>query len=168
MQSWLWAAHHPDAPLPLRGAICKGEGRCFCCQRQQSVRRCSAFRVHSGMEITPLHHSRTGRGSPAPGCAAVLEQGLMAGGALGQRSQLSSPCLWGCAAAGSTAAPSLLLFLVTPRGAAELLWPAAGAPLGACSHQRLLLPAASWLLCRTGCPRELTLRRGCWSCLWVP
>lgn len=75
LQSWLWADHHPGAPLPLWEAICRGEGRCLCCQRQQSVRRCSAFRVRSGMEITPLHHSRTGRGRAAPRCAAVLEKG---------------------------------------------------------------------------------------------
>lgn len=109
------------------------------------------YRVRSGMEITPLHHSGTGRGRAAPRCAAVLEQGLMAGRALGHRSQLSSPCLWGCAAAGSTAAPVLVLFLATPREAAEMVWPAAGGPLGACSRQRVRLPAAWWLLCRSGC-----------------
>lgn len=49
------------------------------------------YRVHSGMEITPLHYSRTGRGRAAPRCAAVLEQGLMAGRALGHGSQLALP-----------------------------------------------------------------------------
>lgn len=73
---------------------------------------------------------RAGRGRAAPRRAAVLEQGLMA-------QVLSCPCLWGCAAAGSTAAPFLALSLVTPREAAEMLWLAAGVPLGACSHQRL-------------------------------
>ena len=43
LQNWLGADHCPDALLLLRGAICKGEGRCLCWWRQQSVSRRSAF-----------------------------------------------------------------------------------------------------------------------------